>query len=304
MQVTILGGGAIGSLFATLLSEHGVEATIVSRRAEHVELVRKRGITVLENGERRTAKVNVSSLISTEKPDAVIVAVKSYDIEAVVKPACLQVNSDTVFLTLQNGLNNTEKIASIVGENRVIGGVTRLGCTVLNSGEIFYAGKGRTIIGSLTPEGRNKTEKIANVFNSSGLDTIISDEINQEIWAKVLVSAAINPLTALTQLNNAQLLRFPQIREIMAAAVREGVEVAEKVGIRFDADLVEESIEIARQTGVNKSSMLQDVERRTRTEIDAINGEIMRLGAKYNVSTPVNSLLTNLIKGLEDSFTN
>jgi len=143
-------------------------------------------------------------------------------------------------------------------------------------------------------------EKIAETFNDAGLQTRVSGDVRSDIWGKVLVNLGINALTALTGLRNGQLLDVPELRRLMRLAVEEGMRVAEADGVDLGPlDHVAHVYEVAEATGVNRSSMLQDVDRGRRTEIDALNGAVVGLGEKLGVETPVNRAFTALVKGLE-----
>ncbi|GAF76047.1 unnamed protein product, partial [marine sediment metagenome] len=136
--------------------------------------------------------------------------------------------------------------------------------------------------------------------NHAGIHTEISSNIMRALWSKVLVNVGINPLTALTGLRNGELLDHPEIRQVMKRAVEEAMMVAQSLGIEMEFDNpVEKVYEVAEATAANRSSMLQDVERGRKTEIDALNGAIVELGRRIGVDTPVNETLVAAVKGLE-----
>jgi len=234
--------------------------------------------------------------------DLIIIFVKSYDTPKAALDALPMVAENTVFLSLQNGLGNIEKISQAVGGDRVISGTTAHGCTVIGPGEIKHAGKGPTIIGEMDGWETERLKKIRDAFMRAGIETDISRNIGGTLWSKVLVNVGINPLTAIRGLRNGELLDDPEIVDLMRRAVEEAIKVAEALGVDLGpGDHLEHVYDVARATALNRSSMLQDVERGRMTEIDALNGAVVRLAKTLGVDTPVNEALTAAVKGLERS---
>jgi len=232
--------------------------------------------------------------------DLVIIFVKSYDTAKAARDALPMASDETVFLSLQNGLGNIDKIAETAGKHRIVRGVTAQGSTMMGPGEIYHAGQGTTVIGELDETSTERVKRIAKAFNHAGIHTEISSNIMGALWSKVLVNVGINPLTALTGLRNGELLDHPEIRRVMKRAVEEAMMVAQSLGIEMELDNpVKKVYEVAEATAANRSSMLQDVERGRKTEIDALNGAIVELGRRSGVDTPVNDALVAAVKGLE-----
>ena len=200
-------------------------------------------------------------------------------------------------LTLQNGLGNVDLIGEEVGLANVIGGTTAHGAYMKGPGEICHAGVGKTIIGELGGESTERINEIARVFQEVGLETEISNNILGLIWDKLIVNVGINALTAITGLHNGQLLDHPELLDIMSLAIDEALAVAKMKKIELSPqDPYAHTLDVCKNTATNKSSMLQDIINRRRTEIDMINGGILREGQKEGISTPVNRVLTDLIK--------
>jgi 2-dehydropantoate 2-reductase len=305
MKIAVIGSGAMGSLFGGLLSEAGEDVTLIDIWKEHIDVMNRKGLKITGVGGDRIVRVKATSSPSEVGPvDLILIFVKSYDTRKATMDALPMVGTNTIFLTLQNGLGNIEQIAEVVGSDRVIAGSTTHGSTLIGPGEIYHAGSGVTVIGEISGEITDRVKTIANTFNRAGIETEVSQNIIGVIWSKVLVNVGINALTALTRMRNGELLEVLELKEVMRKAVEESIEVAVKAGIRLEIeDPVEEVFKVARLTAKNKSSMLQDIERRRRTEIDAINGAIVTIGKKYGVKTPVNETLTAAIKGLELTIT-
>jgi len=301
MKIAVVGAGAMGSLFGGLLAASGEEVTLVDVWREHVESINAEGLRIGGHEGSRTIRVNATTdPSSVGTVDLIILFVKSYDTIKATRDALPMVSEGTVFLSLQNGLGNIEKISEAAGSGRVIPGTTAHGCTLIGPGEIVHAGRGPTIIGE--PNGRvtERARDIRDALEGAGFETEISGNINGALWSKVLVNVGINPLTALKGLRNGELLDDPEIKETMRRAVEEAIEVAEGLGIDLGpGDHVEHVYDVARATAMNRSSMLQDVDRGRRTEIEALNGAVVRLAKGLGVDVPVNEALTAAVGALE-----
>lgn len=299
MKIAILGAGAIGSLFGALLWESGEDVVLIGRK-RHVDAIKSRGLKVSGiSGERIVKPKAVTTTQEVGKVDLIIISVKSYDTEQAAKDALNMIHHNTVVLTIQNGLGNIEKLCEIIGEKHVVGGVTMQGSTLVKPGEIYHAGKGPTIIGELNGEITNRIKRIAETFNKAKIETQITQNIWGVLWDKLIINVGINALTAITRMKNGELLKIPEIRDIMIEAVKEAVNVAKALNIKLEIeDHVRKVIEVAEATANNKSSMLQDIEKGKRTEIDYINGAIVKLGKKLKIKTPVNKTLTAIVKAI------
>ena len=295
MKIVVMGAGAIGSLFGGLLALRGEDVLLVGRRS-HVDAINSRGLKI---SGMTDAIVHVRASTHPEEGDLILFTVKSYDTEKAA--SSLIINDDTIVLSLQNGLGNEEKIAEVVGREHVIGGVTSYGALFLEPGHVSHTGIGETVIGELDGSITERVSRLSDLLNKAGIRTSVTDSIKRKIWEKLVVNAGINAITAITGVNNGKLLEIPQLRELMRYASLEAVEVGRKQGIDLGYDLIDRVEEVARRTAENRSSMLQDISRGKKTEIDAINGMIVRLGEEVGVDTPVNRILTLLVRGIEKS---
>ena len=301
MNILIVGGGAIGSLFAHFLIQSGQRVTMLENNRERVEKITRDGLTI--ESERGVSTVRVQIFTSPQaigKADYAILCVKSYDTERAVREVAPVLKSGTPVLTVQNGLGNVEIIAQAVGIENTLGGITAQGATDLGSGKIRHAGKGETIIGALSEASREKAGEISSLLNRAGIETALTDDVGGILWSKALINAAINPLTAILRLRNGELLDYPETREIMRSAVEEAAAVAKTKGIQVKwPDPVAQTERVCQATASNYSSMLQDVLNHKRTEIDYINGAIVREGEAQGIPVPVNKTLTLLVKAIE-----
>jgi len=301
VNILIVGGGAIGSLFAHFLIQSGQRVTMLENNRERVEKITRDGLTI--ESERGVSTVRVQIFTSPQaigKADYAILCVKSYDTERAVREVAPVLKSGTPILTVQNGLGNVEIIAQAVGIENTLGGITAQGATDLGSGKIRHAGKGETIIGALSEASREKAGEISSLLNRAGIETALTDDVGGILWSKALINAAINPLTAILRLRNGELLDYPETREIMRSAVEEAAAVAKTKGIQVKwPDPVAQTERVCQATASNYSSMLQDVLNHKRTEIDYINGAIVREGEAQGIPVPVNKTLTLLVKAIE-----
>ena len=299
MKIAVLGAGAMGSLYGAKLSANGKnDVHLIDVWKDHIDAVNSHGLQ-MEEGDDVLLYENLKGHTSSEEAgvcDLVLVFVKSTVTRTAVESNAAVFGPDTVALTLQNGLGNIEQISSVIGAERVIAGTTAHGATMLSPGKIRHAGKGKTIIGELGGHESDRIRKMAAVLEDAGMETVISGNVLGLVWDKLLVNVGINALTGITKLYNGQLLDYPEIEELLEKAVSEGVAVARAKGIRlgFD-DPVAHTKDLCRATAANKSSMLQDILNGRQTEIDRMNGAIVREGKALGIETPVNLALTNLI---------
>ena len=303
MKIAIVGPGAMGCLFGAFLIKARQEVYFLDKNEERAKKISAQGIKVegLSNfSVKAIAKAKAEEIGPCE---LVILCVKSYDTEKAIKHARGLISKDTSVLTLQNGINNLQTLNEIVGAEKVVGGVTSQGATLLGIGCIRHAGKGETVIGKADGKILGAVRDISNLFNKSGLETKISKDINSLIWSKLIINVGINALTAITRLNNGRLVEYDGTREILRSAVLEAVKVAKrkKIKLIYD-DPVQKTEKVAEATKGNISSMLQDVLKEKRTEIDYINGAIVRQGRNLGIPTPVNSVLSDLVRTIEISY--
>lgn len=297
MKITIIGSGAMGSLFGGLLAENGHKVTLVDKGEKHVQKINKNRLKITDP-QNNTRKIKVKAKTvpeKTTKPQLAIIFVKSPDTEKAVEDSLQILKPDVNVLTLQNGLGNPETIAKYVPEHKIIAGTTSHGSTKKGPGHIKHAGEGPTEIGRYFTDNDEFVYDLASVLTDAGIKTDVSNNVRNLIWEKVLVNIGINPLTALARVKNGALLRSEPGCKILERAVEEGFQVAEAEGVDIREDIVSYAKEIARKTSGNKSSMLQDMEQGRKTEIEYLSGAIVEKARSHNISVPVNKILTNLI---------
>jgi len=303
MKIVIVGPGAMGCLFAALLSKSKEEIWLLDKNKERAAKLEQNGISIEGISGKWGVKVK-----STADPkeigtaDLVIIATKSYDTKSAVTLAKPIIQDKSAVLTLQNGIGNIEIISEVVGQENVIAGTTNLGATLINDTHIKHAGNGETIIGKVDGSTPIILRDIRELFNKVKLETKISRDIKGILWSKLVINVGINALSALTRLNNGRLIEFEGTRRTLRDAVTEAVKIAKRKRIKLIYEDPLAKVEaVCEATSGNVSSMLQDVLRRKRTEIDFINGVVVRLGQELGIPVPVNTILVNLVKTLESS---
>lgn len=299
MRFLIFGAGALGSLIGAFLSRRN-EVTLVGRR-DHVSKIDTEGLRVSGLTETLVKPVAVERIEDAASFDFIFITVKSYDTKNAMENLT-KMGELGIIVTMQNGLGNLE-IADRFAD-RVIGGTTSHGATLRRPGEILHAGIGDTVIGGSKGVSQEDLDLLAEELTACGMKTEITQNLIGEIWAKAVVNAGINPLTAILRARNGLLLKRAPLTAILEEVCSEAIRVAEAHHIPLPkSDLVERTKRVARMTSENMSSMFQDVANRKRTEIDSITGEIVRLGGMKGIGTPINSTLLAMVKGIEDTYT-
>ena len=213
-----------------------------------------------------------------------LVLVKSWQTERAARQLADCLPEDGLAVTFQNGLGNDEILSEVLGSIRVSRGVTTLGATLLAPGLVRSGGEG-----TMTLEAHPQMAGLQAILRVAGFDIQVVEDVQPFVWGKLIVNAAINPLTALLRVKNGELLANPPARELMGKLARETASVAEALGVKLPfSDPGHAVEEVARRTSDNTSSMLQDVLRGALTEVEAINGAVIRKGAEKKVPTPVN----------------
>ena len=301
MKIVVVGAGAIGGLFGSFLHKNGEDVTLVDIWEEHVKTIQSTGLKIIRQSGDALFDMKVTTKIEeVGTPDLIIMAVKSYDTEKASRDCLSIVGPDTMVLTVQNGVGNIDIIGEVLGRNRILAGTTAFGSTILGPGEIRPSETGSITIGELDGTITPRLQQVVETFSGAGIEMHVSQNVDSLTWTKLMVNVGINALTAITMLSNGQLLDHEETKKLQDMVVNEGIAVAEAKGIKFlYEDPLQHVRDVALSTYGNKSSMRQDVERGAKTEVDFINGTIVREGKKLGVATPVNEVLTLLIKTIE-----
>lgn len=303
LKICIVGAGALGCAIGGVLAESGSEVYLINRRQEVVDAINQKGL-ILRSGttERNVAVQARTSCAGIGPVDLVIVLVKSFHTKEAIENSRDVIGENTMVLSLQNGLGNEEVIADVVGKERVLAGKTYVGGVVLGPGHVLATTKEKlTYIGEVNGQITDRVNRVAKVFNQAGLMTNVTSNIMGIIWDKLLINAATGPLSGITRLPYGGLYKVPEIKQVAITAVLEGISVAKAHGVLLDTE-DPETIWRRAADGLPdefKTSLLQSIEKGSVTEIDYINGAIVRWGEKRNIPTPVNQTLVANIKGIE-----
>ena len=303
VKITIFGSGAIASLFAARLSTNGAGSTPVyelilfGHWQEQIAKINNAGLQIIEqNGLLRHFRINAtSSPEDISNTDIALICVKSYQTARTAPEISAALRPTGVAISMQNGDGNVAVLESALGRKRVCQAITTQGATVLQPGLIRHSGGEMTYF-NRTAASRRWLEFLVQWLNESALPAQIVANFPEIFWQKLISNAAINPLTALLQVQNGALLNSEISKSIMRQIIDESMPVAAAEGISGKREeMIEQVFSVCRNTAGNNSSMLQDVLNERPTEIDAINGAIVRRGLNLGFQMPMNKKLCQLI---------
>jgi 2-dehydropantoate 2-reductase len=303
LKFAVLGAGALGSAIGGVLSEAGHEVWRITRNQAHVDAINQHGLVLRTEGVDRIVKSQAATnSIATGVVDCVIVLVKSAQTRQAMQAAMSLLGPETTVLSLQNGLGHEDILSDIVGKQRVLAGKSYCGGQMIAPGHVICGHVGKdTHMGELDGSMSPRILQIAKAFNDAGLLTVVSDNIMGTIWDKLFINVATGALSGITRLAYGDLYQVPELEACAVAAVTEAMAVAKARGVRTS---ITDPLQAWRKAGAGlpyefKASILQTLERGARTEVDYINGAVVRLGALHGVPTPVNATLLACIKGIE-----
>jgi 2-dehydropantoate 2-reductase len=299
MNTLIVGTGALATLFAARLSEAGHSVSMLGTWQAGLSALRKEGARILDaDGIERAFPVH-----ATDDPREVgdakfaLVLVKAWQTERAAHQLSNCLAQDGLAVTLQNGLGNRETLMRELGPGRVALGVTTAGATVLGPGLVRAGGEG-----ILSLERNPAIGALEAALQSAKFNVQTVADVQSLMWGKLVINAAINPLTALLRIPNGELLQRPAARGLMSMLAREAAAVAEAEAIHLPFENPSEAVEeVARKTAGNHSSMFQDILRGAPTEIDAICGAVTKRGELHNIPTPINHACWQLVRALAES---
>lgn len=303
MQVCVLGAGSLGSVIGGVLARSGHDVTLVSRNAAHVGAIRQSGLTLVDD--RGASHIPLTAATSADglpPPDLLVVVVKSFDTRAALESAAHVVGADTLILTLQNGVGCEEIIAEIAGRDRLVAGRTFVGGRMTEPGVVEYGIEGRlTVLGELDGRRTDRLQELADAFDASGMAVEISTDIVAMMWEKLFVNVATGAWSALTGLPYGELSVHPDVERMAVATVAEAMAVAQALGVEVatrDPEVPWRRAWEGLPYGF-KASMLQSIEKGSRTEVDVMHGAVTAGGRRTGVQTPVNDVLVAAVHGLE-----
>lgn len=296
-SLLIVGTGALASLFGARLAAAGVQVTMLGSWPEALAALRTQGVRLVEsNGRQQAWPVRaVADPAECRGIPHALVLVKAWQTDRAGQQLAACLPPDGLALTLQNGWGNRERLEQTLGPQRVALGITTLGATLLAPGVVRAGGQGPVTLGS-----HPRIQPLAELLGAAGFEMRLAEDVAGLAWGKLVINAAINPLTALLRVPNGALLERPEARELLGLAASEAAAVGRAQGLRlpFD-DAVAAAEEVARRTAANHSSMFQDVQRGRPSEIDAICGAVVQAGQRVNLPTPINQTLWLLVRAAQ-----
>jgi 2-dehydropantoate 2-reductase len=301
-KVAVVGAGAVGGYFGGLLARSGVPVTMIGR-AVFVKAVQKTGLQLDTMQFQETLHPAASTEISaTAGADYVLFCVKTTDTSSVSKELAKHISPSTVVLSLQNGVNNAEEIRKASGIE-AISTVVYVAASAPAPGTVKHLGRGDLVIGPHSP----KVDKTAEFFSRVKLPCRVSDNIEGELWTKLVWNCALNAISGLGRVTYGEIIASDDAKRVVEAVVYEVLEVAKKKGIHPPGledpkAAIAGAFLIGQQMSGTRSSTAQDMARGKRTEIDSLNGYIARIGAELGVPVPVNHTLYTLVKLQEANF--
>jgi 2-dehydropantoate 2-reductase len=288
-----MGAGAVGCYYGALLARAGHPVTLIGR-AQHVEAVQRSGLRL----QTSTSDEHFTASASTEAHGVrgagiVLFSVKSTDTENAGAAMAPYLERDAAIVTLQNGVDNAERLAATLGRE-VIPATVYTAVEMAGPGHVRHHGRGELVIGRSA-----RSEEIASAFLAAGIKIDVSDNVVAALWVKVILNSAYNALSAITQLPYGRLVRSSGITAVMDDVVAECLAVAQAAGVQIPPDIHDAVRRIAETMPAQFSSTAQDLARGKKSEIDHLNGFIVRKGEALGVKTPVNQALLSLVKALE-----
>ncbi|MFZ2737544.1 MAG: 2-dehydropantoate 2-reductase [Burkholderiaceae bacterium] len=305
-KIAVVGAGAVGSYFGAMLARAGHAVTLIARAA-HVQAIERDGLRLEMASKVETIRISASSdLAAVQSADLVLFCVKSTDSESVAQQIAPYLAPQALILSLQNGVDNAAVIARQV-PHAVIPAVVYVATAMTAPGSVTHHGRGDLVIGTIQPPRLRHPDQtlrqLVNFFATAQVPVRISDNVMAELWAKLLVNCAYNAISGLSQLHYGKLAELAEIRTLQAAVVREVIAVASADGVTLsEPGSMQAVTQIAVAMAGQKSSTAQDMARHKPSEIDHLNGFIVRRGLELGIPTPVNQTLHALVKLVETSY--
>ncbi|MFW9905834.1 MAG: ketopantoate reductase family protein [Candidatus Thorarchaeota archaeon] len=301
MNIAVFGAGSIGSLFAGRIAHSGFDIAVVGRNP-HVTEINKKGLRVIEDQEEFVTHFPAATNFppDSEPPEAIFVTTKAYDNEAVADGLSGKISNEVPIFILQNGMGNEEVFRLRFPQNPIFRAITTEAAELIYPGIVKHVAFGKTSFGVITGEENGYSPRLQTIMRNSGFNTKKTTKIQLKMWQKVITNATICPLGALLHVPNGKILEKPSINQIFNAILEEGIAVAKQN--LFDVDFSQTRdfiLRVMEKTKNNKCSMLQDIERGRKTEIDYMNGFIVRESRRLGLKAPVNAAIADLIRHLE-----
>lgn len=305
-RIAVMGAGGVGSYFGGMLARAGKRVTFIGR-PYFVDAVKRDGLVIDSINFQETVRVSASTDIAVARDaDLILFTVKTLNTESAAKELAPHVSKGAVVLSLQNGVENVDQIRAASGIE-AIPAVVYVGAAMTAPGHLKHGARGDLIVGATRSQAStvpaSTLQSIAATFESAKVPCKVSDDIERDLWSKLALNCAGNAITAIAQVTYGDAARFPMTRELMISALREVAAVAHAGGIELPAEqLIANGLKFVESVGAVTSSTAGDIARKKKTEIDALNGVIVRKGTESRVPTPANFALTAMAKLIESKF--
>ena len=291
--IAVMGAGAIGCYFGGMLARAGHKVTLIGREA-HVEAINRDGLRFQSLGrETRIAVKATDDVAAARGAGLILFCVKSLDTDDAAQKLAPHLAPDAVVLSLQNGVDNVDRIRAHT-RNQVMPVLVYAAAQMPAPGFVQHTGGGNLVIGR-----SDQSDTIAALFSAAGVPLQISDNVDAELWTKLVMNCAYNAISALGNARYGEMVAMPEVRGVMIEAIKEVARVAEAKGISLPDNLIEATFKLADAMPVTMSSTAQDIRNGKRTEIDHLNGYVVRQGEALGIAAPVNRTLYALTKLLE-----
>jgi 2-dehydropantoate 2-reductase len=298
MKAGIIGAGALGSLFAHHFHEHLIDFVIYEKNRDAVEDIQKNGLTIVKGETSKTIKPAISSSPDIlNDSDIIFLFVKSYSTAGALTDISKSIKSDSLIVSLQNGLGNVEEIRKIIDAERIIYGATTVGASKSSHSTVISGGAGVINIGCSE---QGHLMKVHHLLNNAGFSSYTSDDPDYIIWHKAVINAGINPIAAILNISNGGILSDKYASELQEKIIKEAVDAAAANSIKLDyTEILNTTRDVCDKTSSNICSMLQDLRNGRKTEIESINGKLIEYGDSKGLSLTYNRSLFLLIKSME-----
>ena len=308
-NLVVVGAGAMGSLFGGLLAEKGMAVTLLDPWQEHIDTIKKNGLKMVGYGGERIIRLDAT----TNGQDITAADLVFFQCKAVFNELAANsvkhlfaADTNTVAISFQNGIGNEEEIGRCIGMERILGGLTAQGGNIESPGIVHNHTELPSYIGEMTRGISDRSLHWAKLLSEYGLPTNASEDIRLAMWKKLFANIGISSISAIPNLTIGEISSNEKIRNISYSAIDEALDVAHAEGFKFTKDQAREVfnaiLDPVKGTPNNKSSLCVDVLNKRPSEIDYINGAIVKMGEKHRIKTPVNSTLLGLVKGIESHY--
>jgi len=298
VRIAVVGAGAMGSVYAGLLSEAGHDVTAVDANAEHVEAIRAGGLRVSGiSGDRTVPIVATTNPAEVGPVDLVVIATKSMNARAAADSVGPLIGSDTTVLTIQNGLGAADEVAEVVGGERLLVGVAGgFGASIVTPGHAHHHGMELLRLGERSGPATERTERVADAWRQAGFDVKTYDDVNRLLWEKLICNACFAGIGGLLELTIGEVIDNPHAWSVASRCAQEALDVGRACGVDLDIpDCEAYVLAYGRAIPDARPSLLLDLLAGRPTEVEWINGSVPREGAKVGVPAPANELVTALV---------